>query len=84
MVEIVLSVLLAVASAFGVVFWRKSQDARENTRRQIDEVRTQAREENAAREEVIRANIQDINGRVNKIQNDRGGRQALADLLNDD
>ena len=84
MIEIVLSILLAAASAVGVVFWRKAASAKAVTRRQVEELRSEARAENASREAVIEANLEDIDKRLDDLGDSRPDRSRLADLLNSD
>lgn len=84
MIEIVLSLLLAAASAAGVVFWRKASTAKGEARRQVEELRSEARAENTSREAVIDANLEDIDKRLDELGDSRTDRSRLADLLNND
>ena len=82
MIEVVLAVLLAVASGLGALFWRKSPTARAEAREVIDDARHEAERRNEGREATIVANVEAIEERVAAIDDDREGRQKLADLLN--
>ena len=79
MIEVILSILLALASGFGVLFWRKSVDARSEARRTVASLREKADAENELREETIVANVESIESKIDKAGDDR---QALADMLN--
>ena len=79
MIEVILSVLLALASGVGVLFWRKSVDARSEARRTVTSLRQKADAENELREETIVANVESIESKIDEAGDDR---QALADMLN--
>ena len=79
MIEIVLSALLAIASGVGVLFWRKSVDARSEARRTVSSLRQKADEESELRKETIAANVESIESKIDEAGDDR---QALADMLN--
>ena len=81
MVEVLLAILLSIASAFGVFFWRKGSQLEKAAKLEVDTLREQARQEVELREEAIEANIQDINDRIKKAGDDR---HELARLLNSD
>jgi Flp pilus assembly protein TadB len=82
-VEVVLAALLAIASAVGALFWRKASQAQTQARRVVDEARDEARDENTLREATIVANVDAIDDRLAEVNDDRDGRQELADMLND-
>ena len=77
-----MAVLLAVASGLGALFWRKSNTAQAKAREVIDDARNEAEERNEQREATIQANVEAIDERVDSIDDDREGRQKLADMLN--
>ncbi len=79
MTELALSLLLAVASAFGFIFWRKSLGAKDEARRQVDNLREAARDANRVREVTVAANLDSLEEEITEVGDDR---QALADLLN--
>lgn len=74
--------LLAVASGLGALFWRKSNTAQAKAREVIDHARHEAEQRNDQREATIQANVEAIDQRVDAIDDDREGRQRLADMLN--
>ena len=79
MTEVILSILLAAASAFGVVFWRKNVGARAEARKQVDALRDGAREANRVREATVVANLESVEEEITEAGDDR---KALADLIN--
>ncbi len=79
MIEIALSALLALASGVGVLFWRKSVDAKSEARRSVESLREKAEAENERREETIVANVESIEEKIEEAGDDR---DALAEMLN--
>ena len=84
MIEVVLAVLLAAVSGVGAVLWRKANQTDAEARRLVDQWRDEARQANSDREATIVANVESIDKRVGAIDDDREGRQQLADMLNRD
>jgi hypothetical protein len=80
--EVLLTVLLMVASAIGAVFWRKSVLLRDDARNQVEELRENARENNALREKTVQANLESLDEEITAVSDDRKGRTKLAGLLN--
>tara|TARA_R110002020_G_scaffold64898_12_gene171789 strand:+ start:1277 stop:1537 length:261 start_codon:yes stop_codon:yes gene_type:complete len=81
-VEAILAILLALASAVGAVFWRKTVQLRSAAHDQVENLRDDAREHNELREKTIEANMDHLDEEITKVTDDEAGRQELADLLN--
>lgn len=80
--EAVLAILLAVASAIGAIFWRKTVSLRTAAHDQVDELRKKARDDNALREKTVQANLDHFEEEMTQVSDDKDGRQKLADFLN--
>jgi|TARA_R100000655_G_scaffold66525_2_gene105022 hypothetical protein len=79
--EIALSVLLAIASAIGVHFWRKSESIKSVVADEINQLRAEARAIAVDQEETVVSKVKEVKQRVDEVGDDR---QALADLLNEE
>jgi hypothetical protein len=78
--EIALSVLLALASAVGVHFWRKVERIKGEAAHEVDKLRAEARAIALDQEETVVSKVKEASRQVDEVGDDR---QALADMLNE-
>lgn len=84
MIQAILSLFIAVLGTLLGVFWKRNQDHRKEQRERVDAWRRESQRQHDDRRKTVDEATAVTRREVERLDESRASRQALADLLNEE